>query len=333
MEGNLFEEGKGVARRCRLPAGQHLGDLLGFCFQVQHRVHFAGTKFHAVERGAALARFEPAKQRAGDRPEQARPAAHGHHIVARADHPLERIVMRVTPRQLRMNRPDQAVHLPGLQDGGQLLFPGELAHFPADVFRRDGLVQAALDGQGEPFGGARLYLETHACAVTQQAQQAHRLVGEAVNGKSAHLAAPEVSEAVRGVEQQAPRGGVQGDGDGVQRKVAAPQVLHDGGPADLGPGARAVIHVVARRGDAAIHVAGKDHLDVAESLVFPENPRPALLQLPGDPKGVALEDEVQVADGHPGDQVAHRAADQIEVGLCLRGEFLHARRRRALLGR
>ena len=93
-----------------------------------------------------------------------------------------------------------------------------------------------------------------------------------------------------------------------------------------------MINIVSCRGDAAVGVAREDQLDVAHALVFFEDFSAALLEFSHQAEGVALEDEVQVADGHPGNQVTDCSADQIDV--CHRGggEFLHAHHRRALLG-
>src|SRR5712692_4727303 len=94
-----------------------------------------------------------------------------------------------------------------------------------------------------------------------------------------------------------------------------------------------MINVIAGRGDAAVGVAGKDQLDVAQALVLAENARAALLELPGDAERIPLDAEIEVADGHPGQEVAHGAAGQIDVGRRCGGELLHAHQRRALLGR
>jgi len=72
---------------------------------------------------------------------------------------------------------------------------------------------------------------------------------------------------------------------------------------------------------------------VPEPLALLHHARPALFQLAGDPCGVAFHREVQVADGHPGDQVAHRASGKVNVALLRPGDFLHALERPALLGR
>ena len=60
--------------------------------------------------------------------------------------------------------------------------------------------------------------------------------------------------------------------------------------------------------------------------------RPAFFEFVRHPRRVALDREVQVADGHAGNQVAHGPARQIEVRTGLGGQFLHAHHRRALFG-
>src|SRR6266849_139759 len=122
------------------------------------------------------------------------------------------------------------------------------------------------------------------------------------------------------------------NGDGIQGEIAAPEVFHNGGPPDFRGGTRPGIHVVAGGGQAAISVTGKNHLHVPQPLVFENNLRAALFQFAHQAGRIAFYREIQVANGRSGNQVAHRAAGQIDVCARGRSKFLNAHHRRALLG-
>ena len=119
-------------------------------------------------------------------------------------------------RELRVNRAQQLVRLPSLQNSNGFFFARELPHFPANICWGNGLVQGPLDGQRKPLGRARLHLEAHAHAVAQCAHQPNRLVSEAVDGEGAHFAFFQVGQTIGGVEQEAAGGRVKRNGDGVE---------------------------------------------------------------------------------------------------------------------
>ena len=150
---------------------------------------------------------------------------------------------------------EQAARLPSLENLYRLIFPCKLAEFVAGFGERNGFLQPSLQRQVEPILGARLELELHARAITNGAQQAHRLIRETVDRKHSHFAALQIGQAVGGIEQQAAGGGVEGDSNGVQGKIAATQVFHNRGPTCLRTRTRARIDFLASRLNAAIHVA------------------------------------------------------------------------------
>ena len=100
-----------------------------------------------------------------------------------------------------------------LRDELRALFAAEAAHFFTGVFRSDvGELQLALDGEIEPFLGARLELEAHASCKAQCAHKTHRLIGEAVDGKRKRTSPCSMSgKAIRGIEQQAARSGIKSE--------------------------------------------------------------------------------------------------------------------------
>src|SRR5258708_35680913 len=130
------------------------------------------------------------------------------------------------------------------------------AKLTAGILRFNGVLQIALDGQIKPFLGALLNLEAHARREAQDPQQTDRLVGEAVNGERAHFGTLNIGQAVCRVEQQAARGGVERNSDGVEGEVAPAEIFHDGGPANLGARSGTNIMDVASGGNGAPAVAG-----------------------------------------------------------------------------
>ena len=86
----------------------------------------------------------------------------------------------------------------------------------------------ALDGEIEPFLGALFDFESHASRKPQHSQQPDRLVRETVNRQRANLPALDVRQAVGGIKKQSPRSRIQRNGNRIERKIAPPQVFHDG---------------------------------------------------------------------------------------------------------
>jgi len=241
--------------------------------------------------------------------------------------------MRVAPCEFRMKRSEQIAGFPGFQDGHGLVFAPHRAQFGARIFGRDFMLQITVERQGEPLGRAVLQLEPHARGETQRAKQPYGLIRKTVNRKRADFAVlKNVGKPIGGVQQKPARCGVERNGDGIQGKIAAAEVFHNGGPPDFRGGARPGIDVVAGGGEAAIAVPGKNHLHLAQPLVFENNLRAALFQFAHQARRIAFDREVQVANGRSGNQVAHRAAGQIDVCARGRGKFLNAHHRRALLG-
>ena len=149
----------------------------------------------------------------------------------------------------------QVVVFPFLQHQMRALFAAQAAQLLPGIFGRDALLQFAFNRQVEPFLGARFQLESHARGQAQRAQQAHRLIREAVNRQRADFAVLDVRQSVGGIEQQSARSRIQRDGNRIQRKIAPPQIFHDGGPAHLRPRAGTNVVFIARGGDAALDVA------------------------------------------------------------------------------
>ncbi len=205
------------------------------------------------------------------------------------------------------------VLFPGFQYHGWAFLAGDGAQFITGVFRRNGVLQIAFDSQVKPFLGTLLNLEAHARGVAQNAQQADRLVGEAMNGKRPHFGALDVGQTVCRIKQQAARGRVQRNSNGVEGEIAAAQVFHNGGPANLGTRAGANIMVVAGSGNAAFAVTREEHFDVAKLFILREDFGAALFEFLSNPRGIALHSEIEIAQGSAGNEIADGSAGQIDV--------------------
>lgn len=134
-----------------------------------------------------------------------------------------------------------------------------------------------------------------------------------MNGKGANFAVLDVREAIRGVEQQSARRRIQRDGNCVERKVAASQILHDGGPANFRARARAHVVVIARGGKTALAIPGEQQFHVTVFFVFRKDSGASLFQLARHLGGVAFDRKVQIAQRGSGDEIADRASGEIDV--------------------
>ncbi len=236
-------------------------------------------------------------------------------------------------RQYGIEGLKEVVLFPGLQHDGRAFLAGDGAKLITGIFGRNGFLQIAFDGQVKPFLGALLNLEAHARRVAQDTQQADRLIGEAVNGKRPHFGALDIGQSVCGIEQQAARGGVQRNGDGVEGEVAAAQVFHDGGPANLGTRSRTNVMIVARGGNAAFAVAGEEQFDMAKLFILGEDFGATFFEFVSDLRGIALDGEIEIAQRSAGNEVANGSAGQIHIEPECGGEFLHAQHHGALFRR
>ena len=230
-----------------------------------------------------------------------------------------------------MHHFEQVVLFPGLERGRGIVLLAQLAHFVGDVRGGNVFVVFAGEGQIEPAGGAFLERVTQPGGKAQGAQQAHRLIGKAVHGEDADLAPLDVRQPVGGVEQKAAGGGIQREGDGVDGKIAPPQVVQDGGETDLGLRAGMLIDFVAGRSQRAVHLAVEDQFHAAQVFVLTQDAGAAFLQFARHAQRIPFHDKIQIADAHPAHQVAHRSAGEVHVGFMAVRQFQHPHHHRALL--
>src|SRR5208283_2778433 len=106
-----------------------------------------------------------------------------------------------------------------------------------------------------------------------------------------------VRQAIGRVEEQSAGSRIERDGDGIQRKIPAAEVLHNRGPANFRASAWADIMVVASGGNSAFDLAGKENVDVAGFVILGEDLGAAFFQFAGHLRRIAFHGEVEVAKG------------------------------------
>src|SRR6266404_5372708 len=254
---HLFHELEGVNRSIQFLAGQFLAGRFGLLAEAQNLFRLGGAEPQFPQQVRLLAIFQPSQNRQQHRSRQPRPQTRHHQVVPHLAQLVDRFIVRFFLRQQRVHHLQQFVLFPRLQRAGRLFFLCQRAQLLARVFRRDAVMQIALHRQFQPLLRALLQLKAHPRRVSQHPQQSRRLVGEAVNRQRANLAAFNIRKPVRWVQQQSARSRIQRNGNRVQRKIAPPQILHDGGPTNIRPGSRPYIMVIARRGNASLAFARK----------------------------------------------------------------------------
>ena len=144
------------------------------------------------------------------------------------------------------------------------------------------------------------------------AQDARRVLDKAQRVQDADHAVAQVLFAAKKVEQLAPVLAIQADGQGIDRKVAAVQILLDRRTLDLGQ-RRGVQVKLCAGGDKVQRLAVlQDPLGGAKTVVR-AHPSPSLGgQLPRQVDGVALDHQVRVVIGASEQQVADKAADDVQ---------------------
>ena len=153
-----------------------------------------------------------------------------------------------------------------------------------------------------------------------------------MNGERANFLFFKVRQAIGGIEEQAAGLRIERDGDGIDAEVAAAKIFHHAGEAIFGLGARTVIDVLTRGGNGTVHVASKNHFVVAQALAFPHHARAALLHLADHAHGVALDGEIEITDGHAGNQIADGASREIDIHVLYARKLLDALEYGALFG-
>ncbi len=161
-----------------------------------------------------------------------------------------------------------------LQHRDRIFLPRDLLHLPPQRRRLNIILVVPFQGGLKQILRAGIGPETQADGEPQQAQQAHRVVQEAVGVQDPQLAVLQVSQAVRGVQQQAPGARGQRDPHGVHRKVSPPQVLQDGRRPDVRGLARLLEELAAGHFQTEAHPVGQLQLGGAPGLVLLEPCRP-----------------------------------------------------------
>src|SRR3982074_1668391 len=97
------------------------------------------------------------------------------------------------------------------------------------------------------------------------------------------------------------------------REMAAGQIFHDGGPANLGTRSRANIMVVAGSGNAPFAVAGEEHFDMPKLFILGKVFGAAFFEFVSDLRGIPLHSEIEIAQRSAGNEVANGSAGQVDV--------------------
>ena len=140
------------------------------------------------------------------------------------------------------------------------------------------------------------------------ADQANRIFEERIVVQNAQDLGFDVGDSVEGIEQQSPRAGIERQRHGVDGEVAAAQVLVDGGRRDGRRLARLVVDLRARHVQLGPDIARHQQVKNAQVLVHPLYADASFFQLFLELERIALDAEVDVADGKASDQIADGAA-------------------------
>src|ERR1700730_12496188 len=223
-------------------------------------VDLRGANFQLPHGRSGFAGFEAAEYVIQYRNLEARANSSGEKTRAHARQFVEAIVIGLATLQLRVDRREQIVRFPLLERDSRIILAREGAKFVSNGGAFEILVEAALDREVKPFLGSRLHFKTHPGAVAENAQEADGLIRESVDRESADFLSFQVSQAVHGIEQQSAGLRGEGDRDGIDREIAAPEIFHDAGKMNYRLRTGAVVHVVACSRDRTFRLAGEDHL-------------------------------------------------------------------------
>ena len=174
------------------------------------------------------------------------------------------------------------------------------------------------------MSGALFRGVAHANREPEQAQQARWVVVEAVGADRAQFVSLDIGQPVHRIQQQAARGAVERERDGIAGEVAPAQIVLNGGRGNRRLAAAARILLLARHGNLRGHSAGKHQFRGLPVLVGGHGLRPGpvangLRHL----QGLTLDDEVEIPYREAGEHIAHRAPGQKHIDVGRTGRRLH----------
>src|SRR4051812_24915574 len=152
-----------------------------------------------------------------------------------------------------------------------------------------------------------------ACGEPGGADQARRFFQKGVVVEDADYLALGIGDSVEGVCEQASRTRVQRERHGVDGEIAAAKVFVDGGRSDLWRLARLIVDLGAGHADLGPDISGKQGVNDLEVFIGALNDstgtRKVLLEL----KRIALNREVEIANGKTANDVANGPAREVNV--------------------
>ncbi len=180
--------------------------------------------------------------------------------------------------------------------------------------------------------GALLQLPSKTRGKTRGANQSRRIFQKRVAVQNPDQPRFDISSAVERVEQQAARAIVQRERHRIESKVAAAEIFVDRGRGHQGRFAGLVEDLGAGHADLGPR-ALKNRVDHAEDRIDHIHDSARFFNVVLQLQRIALNREIQVTNGEPGQNVANCPPGQIDVHAVGSGNFLHHVHRPHLLGR
>ena len=239
-------------------------------------------------------------------------------------HPLRHFVLvNLCRGPLRMQHLQPALFFERLHDMQRVVLEGDLPDFIPDTFPAYMLDVVVLFGRFVASFRPLFQLPVETRRKARRPNQAGRIFQEGVIVQHADEFSLHVGRSIERVEQQPPRAGIERKRNRVDGEVAPPQIFVDGGWNDLRRGARFAVDFRARHADFHTHSARQHRMQGLGFLADDFDLRSAELQILLQFQGIALDREIEIADGQSGQDVTNRPARQIHVHAVGAGRFLY----------
>ena len=195
----------------------------------------------------------------------------------------------------------------------RVVFVGQLGNFIAHRFVGDVLDVIVFFGGIKAGLGAFLQRPVKARGEAGGPDQPGGIFDKSVVMQNAEKLGFDISSAVERVHQQAARTRIQRQGHGIDGEIPAAQVFDEGGGRNYRRLAGFLVVLEARHADFGPNVAGQAQIQRLYVVIGAGNLHPGLLQVLLQFEGIALDREIEVADGKTADDVADRASGQVNV--------------------
>ena len=234
-----------------------------------------------------------------------------------------RIYLGAAPARMQYFEP--SLFFQRMKDVQRVILVCHLLDFAPDCFIGDVLDVVILPGRIKTRLGALFERPVEAGCKAGGADQAGGIFNECVVVQNANQLGLDISCAVEWVHEQAAGARIQRQRHSIYSEIAAAQIFNDGRGRNERRLAGLLVSLCARHADFGANVPRQGYVEHLQVIIGGRDDCLGALQFLLQLEGIALNSEIEIADGKPADDVAHGAAGEIYVHTRGAGDVLDQR--------